>query len=289
MFRKGLFLTGLLIAPILLSAYTSPGNPKGFVNDFAGMLKPETVTTLETTLNSFSQQTGNQISVVTVPTLGDESIETYAEKLFQEWGIGDEEKDSGLLLLVARDERELRIEVGYGLEPVITDIESSRIIREEITPAFKNSDYDAGVMSGVNRIMTDLTDGIPPVSEAPSRTSRFNPFNFFYLFVFFLMFLGSVLGRSKSWWAGGVLGGFIGVVIGFIKGFLFFGLFSIVGLSILGLLFDFWVSRAYSKHKDGGGMPPWFLGGGGFGGHGGGGFGGFGGGMSGGGGASGRW
>jgi len=291
MVRKSLaILAGLFLVPGFILAYTSPGRPAGFVNDFASLLKPETVSSLENTLQSFSDATGNQIVVVTVATLGDESVETYSEKLFSEWGIGQEKEDNGLLLLVARDEREVRIEVGYGLEPVITDLESSRIIREIIVPAFQQGDYDAGVASAVTRIISDITEGVPPVGENsnPNQGSRFNLFNFFYFFVFFIMFLGSVLGRSKSWWAGGVLGATIGVIVGLIKGFLFFGLLSIVGLSIIGFLFDFFVSRAYSRHKDGGGSPPWFLGGGGFGG-GHGGFGGFGGGMSGGGGASGRW
>jgi uncharacterized protein len=111
----------------------------------------------------------------------------------------------------------------------------------------------------------------------------------FFVFLFFVpLWLASILGRSKSWWLGGVLGGIGGVVIGFIWGFLFVGLATIPLLVLVGLLFDFLVSRGYNSRVSRGLRPPWWAGGGrGFGG--GGGFGGFGGGSSGGGGASGGW
>src|SRR3989344_7702307 len=120
---KRLALATLLSIPLIAFGYLSPGKPSGFVNDFAGILKPETISTLNQKLEQFSKETGNEISVVTIATYGiDETIETYAEKLFQEWGVGKAKEDNGLLLLVARDDREMCIEVGYGLEPVITDI-----------------------------------------------------------------------------------------------------------------------------------------------------------------------
>src|SRR3989338_4574107 len=140
-----LLLTPYFLLPTSASSYTSPGKPSGFINDFAGILKPETVSFLNQKLEQFSTDTGNEIVVVTILRLKDETIETYAEKLFQEWGIGKEKGDNGLLLLVSRDDREMRIEVGYGLEPIITDIESGHIIRDVLTPAFKAGDYDAGV------------------------------------------------------------------------------------------------------------------------------------------------
>src|SRR3989344_4385276 len=109
--------------PLFLALATL--NPIGHANDFAQILQPETVTSLEQTLADFEARTGSEIAIVTIDTHGlDETIETYAEKLFQQWGIGKEKQDNGLLLLIARDDREMRIEVGYGLEPIITDIES---------------------------------------------------------------------------------------------------------------------------------------------------------------------
>lgn len=288
MIRKSLaILAGLLLVPGFLLAYTSPGKPAGFVNDFASLLKPETVSSLENTLQSFSDTTGNQIVVVTVATLGDESVETSSEKLFSEWGIGQEKEDNGLLLLVARDEREVRIEVGYGLEPVITDLESSRIIREIIVPAFQKGDYDTGITEAVSRIVSDINNGYPENTEEPGR-HVYTPSNYIIqLFFFLIVVIGSILGRSKSWWMGGIIGAVVALILGLIKTSLSIGIFSAVIFIPIGLLVDYLASKAHQKHRDGGGSGPWFWGGG-FGGRGGG-FGGFGGGMSGGGGASGRW
>ncbi len=247
------------------------------MSDFASLLRPETVASLEQGLSQFAKATGNEISVVTITTYGsDETIETYAEKLFQEWGIGKEKEDNGLLLLIAKDDREMRIEVGYGLEPVITDIESGRIIREVLTPAFQAGDYDGGVEAAVTRIIDDIGRGEAP-PESPQ--DSFNLTSLIYTAFFFLIFLSSILARSKSWWAGGI----IGAVIGFI----FFSWVGITILALIGLVFDFIVSKKYKESKALGVHPPWWIGGPG--GRGGGGFGGFGGGSSGGGGASGRW
>lgn len=169
MLKRVLFASVLIALPLFAVAYTSPGKPVGFVNDFAGMLSPETKIVLETELKDFSDTTGNQIVIATVPTHGvDETIETYAVKLFEEWGVGKAKEDSGLLLLVARDDREMRIEVGYGLEPVVTDIESGRIIREVLMPAFQAEEYDAGIGAATERILDDIGRGAPP--PEPVRT-----------------------------------------------------------------------------------------------------------------------
>lgn len=275
------FLIALFLLPAALAAYTSPGIPQGYVSDYGRMLSDATEGQIETTLNEFEGRTGVEIAVVTIPTHGtDETIETYAVKLFEAWGIGKEKEDNGLLLLVARDDREMRIEVGYGLESIITDLESSRIIREVLTPAFQANDFDGGIQAAVTRIMDDIGRGSPPpeLPASPWRGIGFSPIIFYAAVVF----LGSVLARSKSWWAGGIAGAVIGL--------LFFG--TLLGLGIfaaLGLLFDYVVSKKYRESKAAGVNPPWWIGGGRHGGGSGGGFGGFGGGMSGGGGSSGRW
>ena len=148
--KKALFA---FLLPGILFAYTSPGEPSGFVNDFAGILSTTTVSTLNADLQHFSTQTGNEISLVTIESLGDETIETYAEKLFQEWGIGKEKEDNGVLLLISSTDRAVRIEVGYGLEPVVTDISSGRIIREIIIPKFQENNFDQGVTDGIHTIL----------------------------------------------------------------------------------------------------------------------------------------
>ncbi len=289
--RKAILGLFVLI-PVALAAYTSPGKPSGFVNDFAHMLRSDTITTLNQTLTEFSQSTGNEMVVVTIDTHGDdETIETYAERLFQEWGIGKEKEDNGVLLLISKEDREMRIEVGYGLEPIITDIEASHIISDVLVPAFQKEDYNSGVLSAIERIMNDIKSGGSEFTGSGSSNliSNFDLSGLLYPIIFVFMFLSSVLVRSKSWWAGGVIGGIIGLILGIIWGFFYAGILGLVILIPLGLLFDFIVSRAHANYKDGGPRPPWFLGGSGGRMGGGGGFGGFGGGMSGGGGASGKW
>ena len=280
------------LIPVALFAYTSPGQPTGFVNDFAHILKPNTVASLNAELIDFSQKSTNEISVVTITDLGDETIETYATKLFEEWKIGKEKKDNGVLLLIAPNEREMRIEVGYGLEPVITDIESSHIINDVLKPAFQDGDYDGGIVAAVQRLELDAINEYPVSTEPLKSTENFSALGILSHFTYFIFFLivalGSVLGRSKSWWMGGVIGAGIGVIVLIFSGVIA-AILASVFLIPIGLIFDYIVSKAHENHKNGGPRPPWFLGGGGFGGSGGGGFGGFGGGMSGGGGASGKW
>lgn len=276
MFKRFL-IASLFLAPFLASSYVSPGQPSGFVNDFAGILKVETTTALNQQLAQFSNDTGNEISVVTIVTYGlDETIETYAEKLFQEWGIGKEQEDNGLLLLIAHDDREMRIEVGYGLEPIITDIESGRVVREVLIPAFKNANYDEGIIQAVN-IITGLIKEEDISYQSSSKITNWSDFLWIVIFVF--IYLGSLLARSKSWWAGGIVGGILGAIF-------FSSIIAAIICILVGLGFDFLVSRAYKNSISRGGVPPWWIGGGG---HSSGGFGGFGGGMSGGGGVSGRW
>lgn len=290
MFRT-LLLIGALI-PALVFAYTSPGKPAGAVNDFAGMLQVSERQALETKLDAFEKQTGNAIVVATIPNLGGDTVENYAVRLFEEWGIGQKGKDNGVLVLIARDDRRVRIEVGYGLEGSLTDAQSYWIIQGVITPAFRNGNYYAGLDGAADKIIAALGGEIIPSASAESAQSSNVNIDWFWLVLFAPIWLASILGRSKSWWAGGVLGGITGVIIGLVKGFLYTGVISIVLLIPLGLLFDFLVSRAYQKHRSSGRVPPWWLGGAGFGGRGGlggGGFGGFGGGSSGGGGASSRW
>ncbi len=282
-------VAGLSVLPLFAGAYQSPGQPSGYVNDYAGMLGAAERTNLESTLAAYTASTTNEIAVVTVTSLGGDTVENFANELFQEWGIGKKGTDNGVLLLIAKDDRELRIEVGYGLEPVLTDAQSKQIIERIITPAFKDGDFDSGIVSGVNAIMAALSGedlGLSP-SESSSNLGRlFNP----QLLIFILigvMWLVSAMARSKSWWAGGVVGALAGSAI---WAWWSANLFWIIGLALFGLMFDYIISKTYRASKSAGVKPPWWAGGGGFGGSGGGGgFGGFSGGSSGGGGASGRW
>jgi uncharacterized protein len=278
----------LVILPIIAFAYTSPGKPQGFVSDYAKVISSTAVSSIENQLQSLKNLTGVEVAVVTIPSLQNETIETYAEKLFREWGIGTKGKDNGLLILVAPNDRMVKIEVGYGLEGVIPDSIADGIIRKEMLPQFKLGDYSMGISSAVNvivGIINNTTDkSIYSLDPKKSGSGVNIEFVIFFLFIV-ANILAQYLSKTKSWWLGGLIGAGIGLIISLFIGFLFYGIGAIIFLSIVGLIFDYFVSKIGPRGPGGhGGI--WFGGGG----HGSsGGFGGFGGGMSGGGGASGRW
>ena len=290
-----------LTLPASVFAYKSPGKPIGLLNDFAKVLSTTDNISIGEKLIQINKSTGTQVAVVTVNSLGDETIDSYAVKLFQEWGIGQNssakvgQKDNGLLILIAPNEHKARIEVGYGLEGTVTDLQSGNIVNKVMIPAFRNGDYAGGISSALDAV-NGLIVADPSVvnaysgSSASTGESNQRSGNNYLSLIFFgiivLNILARMLGRTKSWWLGGALGATIGVVICFFFGIFYIGFISVVVLTIAGLIFDYIVSN--HPPKAGGGMWPIFFGGFG-GGNGGGGFGGFGGGRSGGGGASGGW
>lgn len=280
-----------LCATGVVFAYTSPGSPQGYVSDFAGMLSSSTREDLTATLSVFRQETTNEIAVVTIPSLQGDDIEGYANTLFREWGIGGKEKNNGILLLISRDDRKIRIEVGYGLEGALTDAQSNSIIQKDIIPAFRDGKYNEGVITAVGHII-DATKGEYTATGGTSNSSVSGFFNsaenIFFFIVFPFLWVVSILSRSKSWWAGGVVGGVVAIVLGFVWSSLITGLILGIIFIPIGLLIDFVVSRAYVHSRKMGTPLPWWIGGNG-GGSGHSGFGGFGGGSSGGGGASGSW
>lgn len=277
-----------LLLPMTVAAYVSPGKPTGFVNDFAGVLSATEKQNLEVKLQSLRDATSAEVAVATVVSLGDETIETYATKLFAEWGLGGEKKDTGILILVVPTERQMRIEVGYGLEGPVTDLQADTIMRTVMAPAFREGKYGEGIRGAVDALGAIIT-GSPEAekySKPATSSSGINmEWGLFLLVILFNVF-GRLLGATKSWWLGGVIGAIIGTIIAFFVGFVYTGIVWIIVLTVLGLIFDYFVSKHPPGSGHDGGFWPMFFGGGG-GGHGG--FGGFGGGMSGGGGASGRW
>ncbi|MCL6472623.1 MAG: TPM domain-containing protein [Firmicutes bacterium] len=281
--------------------------PSGYVNDFAGMLSQQTRSSLEDKLKSYEARTGNEIAVVTVPNLQGTTVEDFAVRLFEKWEIGKKGQDNGVLFLVAKNERKIRIEVGYGLEPELTDAQAYDIVTNIVSPRFKAGQFDEGFVSGVDAIIGVLSangavTGSGGTDENPVHVPARDLGWLMYLGIFLVLsafqWLVAVLGRTKSWWLGGVLGAIVGLLVMVFS--VVIGVILVAILTPLGLLFDFIVSRAYEEHKrrqrEGreDSHIPWWAGGGwgpggGFGGGSSGGFGGFGGGRSGGGGASGGW
>lgn len=146
-------------------AVTYPPAPDGPVLDQAGLIPDAQEAALDARLREYTQRTGRAIVVATVPSLEGEAIEIYAVKLFEAWGIGGKESDQGLLLLVAPNERKVRIEVGYGLHQYVTDALSGRIIRNAITPRFREGDMAGGIEAGVSELIAQL-DRTPEDAKA---------------------------------------------------------------------------------------------------------------------------
>ena len=139
----------LVAVPHPVSAFPKA---QGYVNDFAGILNSRVSADLESELRAVERQTSAEIVLVTVPSLQGMTIEAYANGLFNEWRIGKRGKDNGVLVLAAPAERRVRIEVGYGLEPVLPDGLAGEIIRTDFLPAFRRGDFANGILAGVRHI-----------------------------------------------------------------------------------------------------------------------------------------
>ena len=241
----------------------------GRVVDNAQLLTPEQEQALTGKLAMLEQQTGDQLVVVTLPSLQDQEIEDFGYQLGRAWGIGQKENDGGALLIVAPNERKVRIEVGYGLEGVLTDAYSSLIIRNDILPAFRTGDYAAGIIAGTDAIIAQLTAdpaeaqarAAEAKSAASAREQPILPALIIFL-IFFFLFISLIMAAAGGKRRRGGKGGD--------------GLTPIL----------IWAASEALKNQGRGGRGGGGWGGGG--GFGGGGFGGGGGGF-GGGGASGGW
>jgi uncharacterized protein len=151
-FIKVLLLAVCFFVPTWLSAQKAVpehGGNNGWVHDEAGILSAQTVAQLEGLLKFDRDSTSNQIAVLIVKNLDGGDIDEYANRVFNTWKLGSEKKDNGVLFLIAMDERQMRIEVGAGLEGVLTDAQSSRINRNEVAPNFRQGQYEQGVLQGV--------------------------------------------------------------------------------------------------------------------------------------------
>lgn len=149
-----LYLAFLLFVTTTISAQQvlAKPNPPRLVVDKANLLSPDQQNILEQKLDAFSDSTSNQIAVVIIPTLNDVPVEDYANKLFRDWGIGSAKHNNGVLLLIAANDHKIRIEVGYGLEGAITDVQSNDIIENDLTPNFRNEDYYDGIDEAINSL-----------------------------------------------------------------------------------------------------------------------------------------
>ena len=271
----------------------------GRVVDEAGIVPPEARARIEQKLAAYEAETGHQVAVLTVPSLEGEAVEDYSLRVAESWQLGREGVDDGVLFLVAPEDRRMRIEVGYGLEPVLTDLESSVILDSIVAPQFRAGDYGGGIEAGVDAIVASLRGeevGPPPGSgRGPADAMPWfgrGLVTLFFLFVLLPFATAALGGKGCAGWfmylflipfwaifPGTILHPYAGA--------------AAAGLWILGVPLLRWWARTHELPgwlSGGGGRWAWSGGGfrGGGGGFSGGGFSG-GGGSFGGGGASGSW
>jgi uncharacterized protein len=270
-------------------------SPRGFVNDFASVLADDARRRLEERLAAYERETGNEIAVAIFPSLRGQTIESLAVNLFEEWGIGKRNRNNGILILLAIQDRAVRIEVGYGLEGKVPDAQAGRIIREAIVPAFRQQRYADGLDAAIDELIrligagpgvsAPTAPGAARVEPSDAPFGRLGPLLIIAALVVIGIMVYNAYGRARCPRCGTVMRVANRQRIRTRRG-------------VREALLYVCPRSHYRELRESpawepagwGTAGPWTTGGGGFSGSGGsGGFGGFGGGSSGGGGASGRW
>lgn len=223
-----LVLASLSVAPAWAQAKFPP--PTGYVNDFANILDAQARESLDAVLRAAEAETSAEIVLTTVPSLDGMSVEEYANRMFAEWGVGKKRQDNGVLVLVAPNEREMRIEVGYGLEGILPDGLAGEIIRTDMAPRFRDDDYPSGIKAGVGRVVSivEARHVLTPEERAALESSGSDDVPLWIIIPFFAIFVG--------------IGGFsigIGLRTKTFFGLLFGGMFSGMPL-LMSMLFAFW-------------------------------------------------
>jgi len=256
--RKILIITLLVVTAAASYALDVP-QLRAHINDYAGILSRETIQKLERQLIDFEKSDSTQIVVLTIPSLEGEVLEEFSIKVAEAWKIGYKGKDNGAILIIAKNDRKLRIEVGRGLEGKLTDLMSGRIIRFDITPRFKAGDFDGGVDAGVGAIMA-VVKGEYTATPSDTREGKKSGGLALTLLIF-LFFITLTLG-SIAKILGGLSGG-VGLPIVSAVAFPGMALAALGGIAAGGFLLGFLLSKMLGGGggRHGGGMP--WLGGGG--------------------------
>ena len=284
---RAIWLAFALCWPLIAGAQVPVPPLTGRVIDQTGTLTASQMAALEQTLRTFEARKGSQVAVLIVPSSSPETIEQYSLRVAEQWKLGRKKVDDGAVLVVAKDDRALRIEVGYGLEGILNDAASKRIISDIIVPRFQQGDFHGGITAGVDRILR-VIDGEPlPEPKGKPAGNIGNIWQYVPLIFILAIVVGGVLHAVLGRFPGAlVTGGFVGGIA-----WLFAGVVSIALIAgVIAFLFTLLGGGMGGRGSGAGGFRGGGFDGGGFGGggFGGGGFSGGGGGF-GGGGASGRW
>ncbi len=202
--RRSVFCIALCLITFLATAQRDvPELANHRVHDDAGILSPSTISYLEQSLRAFEDSTSNQIAILTVPTLEGETIDQFGIRVADAWKLGAKDRDNGIIVLVAIEERKMRIEVGQGLEGPLPDAVCNRIIRNEMAPAFRRQDYDGGVVATIDAIRKSIKGEYRGTGTHRSKRQRL-PGGFIILLIIIILIMRSRGNRSGgSGWSSG--------------------------------------------------------------------------------------
>jgi uncharacterized protein len=283
---RALLLAVCLTLPLAAGADVAVPPLTAHVTDLTGTLTADEAQTLDEALQAFEARKGSQLAVLIVPTTEPETIEQYGIRVAEQWKLGRKNVDDGAILIVAKNDRAVRIEVGYGLEGALTDVTTFRIIREIITPRFREGDFYGGISAGLDQMMRVISGEPLPPPAARARTPRGTLRPFGPVLLLLVVIVGALTRSTLGRFPGAIVtGGVLSLIV-----WLFAGVLGIAILAgVIGFLFTLLGGGMGRMGGWGSGFGGGFAGGGfGGGGFGGGGFSGGGGGF-GGGGASGSW
>lgn len=208
---------------LVLALLTSPADAldvpplTGRIVDLAHLLPPDLAASLSQELAEHERRTSNQIALLTLPSLEGESLEEFSHRVATTWRLGQKGMDNGVLLLVVPGDRRLRIEVGYGLEGVLTDAKSSRIIRNVIVPYFRKGDFPGGIAAGLRAIMGTIEGAYSPPETKPAEQEAESPWELFLIAVFLGVLIGG--GVLQATGLGGLISGLLSFFLALPAGF----------------------------------------------------------------------
>jgi len=247
----------LLFLPCMAAALDVPPL-KGRVNDTAKLLSPEAATRLEQKLAGFERETSNQVAVLTLPSLQGDDIDQFAIRVAEQWKLGQQGKDNGVLLIIAQAERKVRIEVGMGLQGALPDITASRIIREVMRPYLKSGNFDQAVNAGTDAIVA-ATKGEFKAAPQDAKRGRTHRTSTSAITLFLLAVVAALILGTFSRYLGGAAGA-IGLPLAASMVFPGLSMMILILLALGGLVGGFLLSMLLAGMSGGG------YGGGGFGG-----------------------
>jgi uncharacterized protein len=247
LFFLAIALTGISVKATNAASDLSFPRYSGYVNDFENILNNDAE--LEATISTFEKESSIEVAIVTVSDFQGTTIEDYAVKLFSKWGIGKKDSDNGLLIIVSKNSRQSRFEVGYGLEGTLPDALTGRIQDHYMIPYFQKDDYSEGVKQGLDATIKilngdkSIASNLETVNTSQEEIDKFS--SFMESAVIPMLIIIYIMAMTKSWWLGGVVGFIGGIIIGAMYfqpwGWLIFP----IPAALLGLLLDFILSNTF--------------------------------------------